>query len=153
MHFRRVFAKIRSVLGRRACFSRETFDFTAASECHDSRKAGRGRVPCGTRTESVGKRGMNTFRRHEQKDGGLASDEGVAELVFARGMGPGRSPFMAQAGQAGRLADRSRKMNQAVQDQFLTERKKRKRGRKMEEWKREYEEEGKDEDSLPGSLR
>ena len=33
--------------------------------------------------------------RHEQKDGGLASDEGVTELIFARGTGPDRSPFMA----------------------------------------------------------
>ena len=53
-------------------------------------------------------KGKKTFWRHEQKDGGLACDEGVAELVFARGTGPGRSPFMAQAdGSDGLAAVRS----------------------------------------------
>ena len=42
--------------------------------------------------------------RHEQKDGGLVSDEGVTELIFARGTGPGRSPFMAQPDGSDRLA-------------------------------------------------
>ena len=42
--------------------------------------------------------------RHEQKDGGLASDEGVTELIFALGTGPGRSPFMAQPDRSDRLA-------------------------------------------------
>ena len=51
--------------------------------------------------------------RHEQKDGGLASDEGVTELFFARGTGPGRSPFMAQSDEkqtgwpAGRQVDKT----------------------------------------------
>ena len=43
------------------------------------------------------------MQRHEQKDGGQASDEGVTELYFARGMGLGCSPFMAPAEEADKL--------------------------------------------------
>ena len=43
------------------------------------------------------KTGRRFVLRHEQKDGGMASDVGVAELFFALGTGPALRPFMPQA--------------------------------------------------------